>query len=44
MVVITDKSIGVSQLLGARVRAAPPKSTPMTVCLDDLQWMELNES
>jgi len=28
-VAITDESIGVSQLLGARARVAPPKSTPM---------------
>ena len=25
----SDKCMGFSQLLGARVRAAPPKSTPM---------------
>jgi len=28
-VAITDESMGVSQLLGARARAAPPKSMPM---------------
>jgi len=28
-VVKSDKCMGVSQLLGARARAAPPKSTPM---------------
>jgi len=30
-VAITDKTIGVSQLLGARARAAPPKSIPTCV-------------
>jgi len=28
-VVVTDESIGVSQLLGERVSRLPPKSTPM---------------
>src|SRR6218665_3627535 len=30
-VVITDESIGISQLLGARAQAVPPKSMPMAV-------------
>ena len=30
-VVKNDKCMGVSQLLGARARAAPPKSTPMFI-------------
>jgi len=29
MTVITNESMGVSQLLGARARAAHPKSAPM---------------
>ena len=30
-VIITEESIGVSQLFGAYARAAPTKSTPMTL-------------
>lgn len=32
--VITDNSIGVSQLFGGRPRVAPPESTPMVAALD----------